>query len=493
MAGDLGLDPFEPDLEVGDRRRRAARGALVNAAFLIGLNALGFLKGFAVAAFLSTTDYGTWGLLIVAFTTVLQLAQVGVDDKYVQQRERDQRAAFQTAFTLQLLLCGLFVVLVALALPLYALVYDQTSILAPGYVLLAALLALPFQTPLWTYYRRMDYLTQRRLQAYDPIVGFVVTIVLAIAGAGYWALVAGVVAGAWAAGIAAVRASPYPLALRLDRAAAREYWTFSGPLFLGGLAAALIAFVPVVVAKHAVGLAAVGAIALAATISNYASRVDDIVTNTLYPAICAVADRRDLLLESFLKSNRLALLWAMPLGAGVALFAGALVDHGLGQKWHGAIYVVQALAVAAALNQVGFNWSAFFRAIGRTGPLAWGAWAMVAGVVGFCVPLVISDGVDGYGTGMVAAVILVVLVRLAFLRSLFPLGAILANVLRGAAPTLPALGAVLAVRAAGGAATLAQLALFAVIVVMATYASERALLRELRGYLRRDGAQPAAA
>src|SRR3712207_7244809 len=48
---------------------------------------------------------------------------------------------------------------------------------------------------------------------------------------------------------------------------------------------------------------------LATTISQFSNRVDDVVTDTLYPAICAVKDRRELLFESFWKSNRLALLW----------------------------------------------------------------------------------------------------------------------------------------------------------------------------------------
>ena len=41
--------------------------------------------------------------------------------------------------------------------------------------------------------------------------------------------------------------------------------------------------------------------------------------------MCAVADRTELLFETFVKSNRLALMWAMPSGLGLALFAPDLV------------------------------------------------------------------------------------------------------------------------------------------------------------------------
>ena len=48
------------------------------------------------------------------------------------------------------------------------------------------------------------------------------------------------------------------------------------------------------------------------------------MTNTLYPAICAVRDRKDVLFEAFVKSNRLALMWALPFGFGGPVATGYL-------------------------------------------------------------------------------------------------------------------------------------------------------------------------
>src|SRR3954454_14743751 len=89
----------------GNLRNLTARGIVINAIFLIAMNGLGFIKGFGVATFLDPAHYGLWGLLAVAFTTLFKLVQVGVDDKYIQQDDDDQEAAFQEAFTLQCLLC----------------------------------------------------------------------------------------------------------------------------------------------------------------------------------------------------------------------------------------------------------------------------------------------------------------------------------------------------------------------------------------------------
>jgi hypothetical protein len=59
--------------------------------------ALALVKGFVVAAFLSRSEYGIWGILVLV--SLLWLKQVRIGDKYVQQREGDQALAFQKAFT----------------------------------------------------------------------------------------------------------------------------------------------------------------------------------------------------------------------------------------------------------------------------------------------------------------------------------------------------------------------------------------------------------
>jgi PST family polysaccharide transporter len=473
-----------------DLRGRAARGTVINAAFLVGFNLLGFLRGFAVAAFLTTEDYGIWGLLIAALATLAALSAVGVDDKYVQQEDADQEIAFQRAFTLQVALNGLLLAVIVVALPLFALLYGEWEIVLPGYVLALALPAVALQAPLWTFYRDMEFARQRRLQAFDPVVSLVVTIGLAAAGAGYWALVAGGLAGAWAAAAAAVRASPYPLRLRWARGTVREYAGFSGPLALSALAGVLVGLIPILVAQRSLGLAAVGAIAVASTISAYANRVDEIVTDTLYPAICAVRDRPELLRESFLKSNRLALLWAVPAAGAIALFADDIVDHLLGDRWEVAAFLLQAFAVAAALNQVAFNWTAFYRARGETRPVAVVAAATLGAVVVLAVPLLLWRGVDGFGVGMVLATLAAVGVRLRYAARLFGWGVLLANTARGIAPALPAVAAILLFRWAEGgdagrspARALLELAVYGVLAAACTLVSERALLREVRGYL----------
>src|SRR3954468_2198091 len=72
-------------------RRHAARGTIINGAFLVGLNTLGLMRGFLLAGFLATFDYGGRGVLSVAVAGLFWFKDVGVPDKYVQQDEADQQ------------------------------------------------------------------------------------------------------------------------------------------------------------------------------------------------------------------------------------------------------------------------------------------------------------------------------------------------------------------------------------------------------------------
>ena len=479
-------------------RQHAARGAMVNTAFMIVLSLLGFVRGFLLAHFLTREDYGVWGVLVVSLGTIMWLKQVGIGDKYIQQDEDDQEVAFQKAFTLELAFNGIFMVVLAAVLPIVAVVYNEWKLVPPGLVLILLLPAGALQAPLWVYYRDMEFFKQRTLQAIDPIVGFVVAIALAIAGAGYWALAAGVLAGAWSSAIAAVIVSPYKLRLRFDVGTLRSYASFSWPLLIGNGASMVIAQSAVIAGNAKLGLAGVGVIALASNITTLTQRVDGLVTGTLYPAICAVRDRTELLGETFVKSNRLALMWAMPFGIGLALFAGDLVHFVIGDKWQPAVTLLQFYGVIAAVGHIAYNWDAFMRATGRTRPIAVGSLASMITFLVFGLPLLFMYGLTGLAIGVALQMLANVACRAYYLRQLFDGFTYMAHAARAILPTIPAAAAVFAVRLVETghrtfAMAVGEVALYTLVTAVATWYSERALLQEAVGYVRRRRAAPAAA
>ncbi len=165
----------------------------MNAGFDVGLTGLGLIRGLVLAALLTSFDYGVWGILTVSLGVLSRIKLVGIGDKYIQQDETDQELAFQKAFTFELLTTGATLLLVLAALPVIVLIYGQERLVPLSLVMSTMLVAGALQTPFWVFYRDMDYVRQRTMLALEPIVGFVVALVLALLGFGYWALALGAV------------------------------------------------------------------------------------------------------------------------------------------------------------------------------------------------------------------------------------------------------------------------------------------------------------
>jgi polysaccharide transporter, PST family len=477
-------------------RQHAARGTLINSAFQVSFAGLSLLRRLVVAAYLTRAEFGVWSIVLTTVLTVGWLKQLGVADKYVQQNEPDQEAAYQKAFTMELATSVAFFVVIAAALPVYGVAYGTSQIILPGLVLALSVPISAYESPIWVPYRRMQYGRQRLLSAVDPVVSLVVTVVLAVLGFGYWALVLGVLAGSVVGSIVAVAACPYRTRIRWDRGTAREYLSFSWPLFGLGVSSLVVVQGMLLVSNRSVGLEGLGAIGLAASIATFATNVDTIISQALYPAVCAVTDQRDKLFEAFVKSNRLALVWAMPFGVGLALFASDLVHYGFGQRWEPAIGLLAAMGVISAISQIGYNHSIFFRAVNQTRPLFNLSLLALLSFFVLAVPLILAFGLTGYALAWGLMTLVQVAGRGWYLSRLFSGFRMARHFARAIAPSVPAALLVLAVRVADpGHRTLgvavAELALYVIATVAATMLFERPLMREVAGYMRRR-TRPAA-
>ena len=481
-------------------RGRTARGVALNALFTGGTEALVLVQGLVVSVLLGPEAIGLYGVVTATAMTIVALKRVGIDEAFVQQSEQGQEQEFQRAFSLELALSAAFSLAIAAAAPVVALAYGDSELLALTLAVAYLPLAFALQAPTWIFFRRMDFLRQRLLLAVGPVVTFVFTVGLAAAGVGVWSLVIGPAVGNAAAALAAVLASPFPLRLRFERAAARRYFRFSWPIFVSSAAMLVLLQGQLLAFDVWGGMAAVGHLTLAYTLTRYADRADHVVASTIYPAICAVADRRDTLEEIFVKSNRAAMIWMVPFCAAIVLFAPDLVEFVLGEDdWEPAVVLLQGLAAATAVQQLGFNWFSFFRARGESRPQAVEAAVMAAAFLAFAVPGLALWGATGFVVGRGLVSLAMLCVRARYVHRLLPGVRLWALGLRGSAPVAAGAAGALALRGLlwGGDRplwqALAELLLFLALTALATRAFERDLLREFADYLRTGKLTPAAA
>jgi O-antigen/teichoic acid export membrane protein len=213
-----------------------------------------------------------------------------------------------------------------------------------------------------------------------------------------------------------------------------------------------------------------------------------------------VRDRIGTLTELFEKSNRAAMIWSVPFCGGIVLFAPDLVEFVLGgDEWEPAVVLLQGLAVATALQQLGFNWFSFYRARGESKPQAVEAAVMAAGFLAFAVPGLALWGATGFVVGRALVSVAMLMVRAHYVKRLLPGVRLWMLGVRGVLPVLAGAAAALALRLVlwDGERplwqALCELALFLAVTALATRALERDLLREFMRYLRTGNLTPAAA
>src|SRR3954470_21002167 len=475
------------DVRPSGLRRATARGGVVNALFLSGAEGLVLVQGLLATALLGPHEIGLYGVVSTTAVTIVALRRVGIDEAFVQQTAADEAAEFRRAFAVELALGLAGALLIAVLAPVLARAYGDDRLLALTLAVAYLPLAFALQAPQWVFFKRMDYLRLRTLQAIVPLGTVLVAVPLLLAGVGVWALVIGPFCGNLAAILAAWRASPYALRLRVDAEAARRYLRFSWPVFVTSLVALIVAQGQIAVFGVRDGLVAAGFITLAATLTRYADRADQILATTIYPAIVRVRERRDVLAELFAKANRLTLMWAFPFGAGFALFGADLIVFVLGGEWRGATVLLGGLAVAVALQQVGYSWFAFYRARGESWPQAVESVVFGASFAALAVPGTLLWGSWGFVAGRIACTLCLLAVRAVYVRRLLPGVRLSAIAVRAALPVALASLPVLALRLAlwGGERTLTQalieLCLWLAGLALATRRLEAPLLAELRG------------
>jgi O-antigen/teichoic acid export membrane protein len=185
----------------------------------------------------------------------------------------------------------------------------------------------------------------------------------------------------------------------------------------------------------------------------------------------------------------------MPFGFGLALFAPDLVHFAIGDRWEPAIVLIQAFAIVAALDQVGFNWTAFLRAVNQTRPLAVVALLDLVAFAVVTAPLMIAFGLPGLAIAWIATQAVTLLARTYYLTRLFSRFRILPHAVRAIAPAVTPVALVMLARVLETgdrtpAVAAAELAVYVVVTLAATIYFERELLREVLGYLRRPRPAP---
>jgi lipopolysaccharide exporter len=341
-----------------------ARGALLMMAFKLAERSIGFVSTLILARLLAPADFG---LVAMAMSVVALMELMGAFgfETAIIQRQDAERKHFDTAWTFGVIFSSATAVLLLLLAIPAASFYHEPRVMLILPVLAAGALAQGFENIGTVAFRKeLDFGREFRFLLSKKLVGFVVTIGLALAFRSYWALVLGTVASKWFSVLISYRVHPFRPKLSLE--ATRDLFHFSRWLFLSNLVLFLQNKSDAFILGRTVGATDLGLYNIASEIATMPStELIAPINRAVFPAYAMLSTQLGQLREKFLDVFRFIAVLSLPICVGLVCVADLAVQVLLGDQWLAAIPLLQLFTVCGLTSSLQSNLILVIIALGK--------------------------------------------------------------------------------------------------------------------------------
>ena len=357
-----------------------ASGTRLTAASQIVTQGVRFLTNIVLARLLTPDDFGVVAIALVISLLLDQLQDAGTGAAIIQRRTVDD-ALLNSVFYLNLALGAVLgVTLFTVAPVLSALMGSEGSTPVMRAFAVVTVITSLGQIHHSLLRRNLRFFEIAVASAVSAVVTATVSIVSALLGQGYWALVYGMAAGAVVGTVLVWVYDRWRPSWQLDLTSLRSIWAYSLHLFLSNVLFFFFTQIDKVIVSHAFGGAGVGLYSMAQrTVSAPVSSMSTVVGEVTFPAFSRRQDDNAALCSGFIRSSRVIALVTWPLMFGVAAVASSLVPVVFGPTWAGLVPLMWILAPMGAVQSVTSPSNQLLLAKGRS-DLSF-RWALVYSVV----------------------------------------------------------------------------------------------------------------
>lgn len=346
-------------------RKRLTVGAMWTAGGRIVANLLGLVSTLALARLLTPADFGLVAIATVILAIVGAVTELSLSAALIQHKN-PQREHYDTAWTLNILrAAAIAVLLIAAAWPIAA-GYSDDRLIGIFFALgLGALISGLVNPKLVDFRRKLSFHQEILIELINKTVGLVVSVTIALIFHTYWALVVGTLASQLTGVIMSYALAPY--APRVSLAHWRKLFSFSGWMALSSGLNALNWRADQLALGAMMGNGPLGQYTVGDNLSSLPVRESTApIANVLFPAFARLQEDPERLEQMFLRSQRLLVATALPVGVGFALIAGPFIGMVLGPAWASAALVAQVLSTVFAAHAFSMPVTPLAMGLGRT-------------------------------------------------------------------------------------------------------------------------------
>jgi lipopolysaccharide exporter len=341
-----------------------AKGAAWMVFAKLAERSIGLVSTLLLARLLVPHDFGIVAMAM-SFVALLELLTAFGFDTTLIQKQTQSRPALDTAWTYGIVTgVAMAALMVALSGPI-ANFYREPELQLVIQALAIGSIAQGFQN-IGVVAFRMDMRFDKEFQflVWKKLIGFIVTIPLAITMRSFWALVIGQVVGRFVGTIVSFMMHPYRP--RISLAATRELFNFSKWLLLLNCIGYLKDRSSDWIIGRISGPQALGTFNISYEFASLPStELAAPINRAVFPAYAKLAHDRAALQREYLSVISLLLLLTIPAVLGVAATAPLIVPVVLGPNWGDAVPVLTLMSFFGMTTLLQSNAQAAFLALGR--------------------------------------------------------------------------------------------------------------------------------
>lgn len=342
-----------------------ARGAIWIAGGSILMRLIGLANTLILARILAPDDFGVVALGVAVMQLLQNVSDIGVAQAVVRFRDAGRRE-IDTLFSLSAIRGLLIAGVLAAAAPFAAAFYDdqRVSIIFVSMGMIALLQSL-INPKFYEFQRGLDFRQETLAGGLNKIVAVIASVAVAYVTRSFWAIIAGLAAGA--AAQVAISYAMRPYLPRFQLSALREIAPFAGWLTGVSFMAALNNKLDILLIGRFVGAANAGAYYLGGQLASLpTNEVSYPIARALFPGLSALQGDVARMREAFLKGAEALAATAMPAAIGCAFIAPEFVQLLLGSQWDAAAPIVRVFAPVVALIAIYYPTQALAVAMGAT-------------------------------------------------------------------------------------------------------------------------------
>lgn len=312
-----------------------------------------WLSTIIVVRFISPTDYGLNNMLQSPLEVMMLLSTIGLDIALVQSKKLEQDE-IRSVFGWLLVVNGCLFLAYFFGGSLLAGYFNEPRLEMLARVLAFVFLLAPFRViPNALLDRELKFKLRAQVELGATVCSVLLTLGLAIMGAGVWALVIGVLANRVLQAIMLMVIEPWFAMPTLNFAVAHRLMRFGGLSAASGVLAMVSGLVVSLIAGKSLGSELLGIYAVATQFAMLPlAKIMPVINQSLVPAFSKFQAERKVAGHYMEKAMGVLSLALVPAMVGMACIADPFVQVLLGEQWQAAAVPLAVLSLMTLLRTV---------------------------------------------------------------------------------------------------------------------------------------------